>query len=83
MWQRAVDLLVYDWFSPSDKSDLGRMLNFFIYDFFKVSVLIVAVVFVVSLLRTFVSRARLKELMNRRRFGTGCLIAAMFGAVTP
>ena len=60
----------------------GTMVQFFLYDTIKISVLLAALIFVVAVLRTFIPAGRLRQWMNLPG-GGGYVAAALFGAVTP
>ncbi|MFA6918397.1 MAG: permease [Candidatus Gracilibacteria bacterium] len=83
MFQYLADLLTYDLFGLVAQTKIGSSLNFFIYDSLKIFFLIFVVVSFISFARTFFSSSKLKNLMEKSRFGLGNLAAAIFGAVTP
>lgn len=83
MFQYFADLLTYDLFGLTAGTKLGSSLNFFIYDTLKIFFLIFAVVSFISFVRTFFSTSKLRNIMEKSRFGLGNLAAATFGAVTP
>jgi hypothetical protein len=61
----------------------GEALHFFIFEVPKVLMLLLAVVFVMGVVHTFVSPERTKALLSGRRTGIGNLMAAALGIVTP
>jgi len=61
----------------------GEAVAFLLYDFPKVVLLLTLVVFTVTFLQTFVSPARVRDALSRRRAGLGNLLAALFGIITP
>jgi len=62
---------------------LGDAAAFFFYDAPKVLLLLVLVVFLVTFLQTFVSPARVRGALSRRRSGLGNALASLFGIITP
>ena len=56
---------------------------FFLYEAPKVLMLLVAIVFVVGIVRTFFDPARTRRLLSGRRAITGNILAALLGIVTP
>jgi uncharacterized membrane protein YraQ (UPF0718 family) len=62
---------------------LGEALHFFFYDTPKVMLLLVAVVFVMGIVHTYVSPERTRMLLSGRRSGIGNVVAAVLGIVTP
>ena len=83
MLKTFTDFVTYEIFKLAEGSHAAASLNFFIYDTVKILLLIFAVIFVISLVRTFLNAARLRGLMETSRFGLGNLAAALFGAITP
>jgi len=64
-------------------SRLGDTLQFFFYDTPKVLLLLAGIVFVMGIVHTFVSPERTRALLSGRRLGTGNVMAAGLGIVTP
>lgn len=62
---------------------LGSALRFFIYEVPKVLMLLLAVVFAMGVVHTFVSPERTRALLSGRRTGVGNVMAAALGIVTP
>ncbi len=61
----------------------GAAVEFFLYDTPKVLILLVLVVFVVGVIRSFFTPARTRVLLAGRRESLGNLLAACLGIVTP
>ncbi len=61
----------------------GESLHFFFYEIPKVLMLLTAVVFVMGVIHTFISPERTRELLAKRRAGSGNALAALLGMVTP
>ncbi|MCA9882920.1 MAG: permease [Anaerolineae bacterium] len=68
-------------FSPDDP--LGQSLNFFLYDVPKILLLLSGMIFLISLLQTFMDTQKVRALVEKRGTGIGNLMAALFGALTP
>lgn len=64
-------------------SRFGESLAFFLYDVPKILLLLSAMVFVISIIRTFFSPERTRALLGGKREGVGNIFAAMLGIVTP
>ncbi|MFA6039036.1 MAG: permease [Candidatus Peribacteraceae bacterium] len=64
------------------ESHLGAAIHFFIADILKIFLLLIAIVFTVSVLRTFLPPERIRRFLSGRRM-TGHLFAGLFGIVTP
>ncbi|MBI2214892.1 MAG: permease [Acidobacteria bacterium] len=62
---------------------LGASMEFFLFEVPKVLLLLVAVVFVVGVLRTYLTPERARRLLAGRREAGGNVLAAVFGVATP
>jgi hypothetical protein len=67
----------------SRQTHLGEALHFFIYDTPKVLLLLTGIVFVMGIVHTFISPERTRAFLSGRRLGTGNVLAAALGIVTP
>jgi len=61
----------------------ASMLHFFSYDTVKITLLLSGIIFVVTVLRSFMSIERTRALLGGRREGVGNVLAASLGVVTP
>lgn len=78
----------WDWFVGDAlgldlDSRLGSGVHFFLYDTVKIALLLVGIIFVVTVLRSFMSVERTRALLGGRREGVGNVMAAGLGVVTP
>ncbi|WP_225752606.1 permease [Actinotalea sp. Marseille-Q4924] len=64
-------------------SRLGSGVHFFLYDTVKIALLLVGIIFVVTVLRSFMSVERTRALLGGKREGVGNVMAAGLGVVTP
>lgn len=64
-------------------SRLGESLAFFFYDVPKLLLLLTGMIFVISLVQTFIDVQKVRAIVEKRGEGVGNLLAAFFGAVTP
>jgi hypothetical protein len=62
---------------------VGGAVEFFFYDTVKIALLLTGIIFVVTVLRSFMSVERTRALLGGRREGAGNLVAAGLGVVTP
>jgi uncharacterized membrane protein YraQ (UPF0718 family) len=62
---------------------LGDSVLFFVYDVTKITLLLSGIIFVVTILRSFMSVERTRALLGGRREGVGNAAAAGLGVVTP
>ena len=65
------DWLLYDAFGMDRGARLAGSLHFFLYDTVKIALLLVGIIFVVTVLRTFMSVERTRALLGGRREGVG------------
>jgi len=83
MWQESIDVLVYEWLQLPQGEKLSDALNFFIYDTVKILFLLIVIIFIVTLLRSYFSTEKVREYLSRRHEYTGNVLAALFGIITP
>lgn len=81
--QSAADWLAYGLLALERGSHLGESLAFFFYDVPKLLLLLSGMIFVISLLQTFIDTQKVRALVEKRGEGLGNLMAAFFGAITP
>ncbi len=77
------DRIVYDWLAFEEGSHLGDAIHFFLYDTSKILLLLAGIIFVVTVLRSFMSVERTRALLGGRREGLGNIAAAGLGVATP
>lgn len=64
-------------------SRLGSGIHFFWYDSVKIALLLIGIIFLITVLRSFMSVERTRALLGGRREGVGNVLAAGLGVVTP
>ncbi|MCB0917752.1 MAG: permease [Actinobacteria bacterium] len=79
LWTR----LFVDLFGMGATDRLTETLVFFCYDTIKIALLLTGIIFVVTVLRSFMSVERTRRLLGGRREGLGNVMAAGLGVVTP
>ncbi|MGE5765485.1 MAG: permease [Mycobacterium leprae] len=77
------DRVVYRWAGLDEQSRLGSAAHFFLADTVKIVLLLVGIIFVVTVLRSFITLERTRDLLGGRREGVGNVMAAGLGVVTP
>ncbi len=77
------DRLVYDVAGLDPRSRLGEAVHFFVFDTTKILLLLGGIIFIVTVLRSFVTIERTRALLGGRREGVGNVAAAGLGVVTP
>jgi hypothetical protein len=78
-WNR----LLFDVVGLDPATRLGETIRFFVFDMTKILLLLIAIVFVVTVLRSFMSLERTRALLGGRREGVANVAAAGLGVVTP
>jgi uncharacterized membrane protein YraQ (UPF0718 family) len=81
--QPMADWLTYTLLGLSPLTAAGSAVNFFLYDTPKLLLLLSCMIFVITLLQSFIPPDRVKRLVSHQRAGVGNLMAAAFGALTP
>jgi uncharacterized membrane protein YraQ (UPF0718 family) len=79
----AFDWLVYRGLGLPAGTRLADAVHFFLFDSVKIVLLLVGIIFVVTVLRSFFSVERTRALLGGRREGAGNALAAGLGVVTP
>jgi len=77
------DWLAFRLMGLTPASRLGDAVRFFLFDTAKIVLLLVAIIFAVTVLRSFFSVERTRALLGGRREGVGNVLAAGLGVVTP
>ncbi len=77
------DLVVYDVVGLDPDTRLGEAVHFFVYDTTKILLLLGGIIFIVTVLRSFVTIERTRALLGGRSEGLGNVAAAGLGVVTP
>ncbi|HRY08997.1 MAG TPA: permease [Candidatus Nanopelagicales bacterium] len=77
------DWLIYSALGLSPESAAGSALHFFGYDVVKITLLLVGIIFIVTVLRSFMSLERTRALLGGKREGAGNVMAAGLGVITP
>jgi hypothetical protein len=81
--QAVADLITYRLLALDPASHLGSALNFFIYDVPKILLLLSGMIFLITLLRTFITPEQTRRWLGGKREGVGNILAAGVGVVTP
>ncbi len=77
------DWLTYDVFNLTAKTLLAEAINFFIYDTIKIFILLAVIIFVVSIIRSFLPPEETRKILSRKNKYLGNFIAASLGIITP
>lgn len=75
--------LTYTIFSISHETLLGEAVKFFIADVAKIFILLAVIIFIVSMIRSFLPAEKIRTILTQKyKFG-GNILAALFGIITP
>ncbi len=77
------DRVLYDVFGMAPDERLTETLHFFLYDTIKIALLLSGIIFVITILRSYMSVERTRALLGGRREGVGNVMAAGLGVITP
>ena len=83
MFQTFADYMTYQVFKLEVGTQLAGAVDFFIYDTLKIFFMLMVIIFVVSIIRTYFSPERTKQLLSHKREFLGNIMAALLGVVTP
>lgn len=81
--QPVTDWLIDSVFGMTKGAHLTEALRFFIFEFPKVLMLLVLIIFLVGILRSFFTPERTRKALEGKRTFTGNVMAALLGIVTP
>ena len=81
--QPLTDFLTEQVFGLEKGNHLTETIRFFIFEFPKVIMLLVLIVFIVGIIRSFFSPERTRKLLAGKRTFTGNVLASLLGIVTP
>jgi len=83
MFQTFADYMAYEVFQIERGTQLAGAVDFFIYDTLKIFFMLIVIIFFVSIIRTYFSPDRTKQLLSHKREFLGNIMAALLGIVTP
>ncbi|MDD3101912.1 MAG: permease [Patescibacteria group bacterium] len=81
--QLLADWLTYDIFGITPKTLLAGAVNFFIFDTIKIFILLTIIIFVVSIIRSFLPPEKIRNILSHKHKFVGNILAALFGIITP
>ena len=80
---RISGFIVYDIFKMDPDKHITEAIRFFIYEVPKVMMLLVLIIFLVGLIRTFFSPEKTRKALEGKSLFAGNVMAALLGIVTP
>ncbi|MDQ1264835.1 MAG: uncharacterized protein QG559_1836 [Campylobacterota bacterium] len=82
-WQELSGFFVFELFGVQKESAMGEALHFFLYDTIKIFILLIAIIFMVSFLRTYFNTEKVRVYLQGKSEFSGNILAAFFGIITP
>ncbi|MCT7615450.1 permease [Aliarcobacter butzleri] len=76
-------IFVFDILGLSKGTHLGEALNFFIYDTIKIFILLITIIYMVTLLRSYFPVEKARDYLSGKHKIVGHIMAAIFGIITP
>jgi uncharacterized membrane protein YraQ (UPF0718 family) len=81
--QEIADFIVFRIFQMAPEKHMTETLRFFIYEVPKVMMLLVLIIFIVGIVRTYFSPEKTRNALEGKSLFTGNVMAALLGIVTP
>lgn len=81
--QIFADWLTYNIFGIAQKTLLASAVNFFIFDTIKIFILMSVIIFIVSIIRSFLPPEKIRYILSHKNKYTGNIVASLLGIITP
>ena len=81
--QWFADWLTYRVFFITPKTLLAGAVNFFIFDTLKIFILLAVIIFVVSIIRSYLPPEKIRNILAHKNKYTGNIAASLLGIITP
>ncbi len=81
--QLLADWLTYSVFNIIPNTTLASAANFFIYDTIKIFILLSVIIFIVSIIRSYLPPEKIRSILSRKNKIAGNIIASLLGIITP
>ncbi|MDX9912998.1 MAG: permease [Candidatus Moranbacteria bacterium] len=81
--QLLADWLTYSVFNITPETLLAEAINFFIFDTIKIFILLIVIIFVVSIIRSFLPPERIRKILSHEKKYFGNILASLLGIITP
>jgi hypothetical protein len=77
------DWITYDIFAITPHTLLAEAINFFIFDTVKILILLSVIIFIVSIIRSFLPQEKVRDILSHKHAYAGNLLAGLLGIITP
>lgn len=81
--QLLSDWLTYSVFGIAQKTLLAGAVDFFIYDTVKIFILLSVIIFIVSIIRSYLPPEKIRAVLSHKNKYTGNIVASLLGIITP
>ena len=81
--EMITNILIYDIANLSKGTHLSEAIHFFVFEVPKVMLLLVLIVFVVGIIRTYFSPERTRKILGGKKLFAGNVLSSLLGIVTP
>lgn len=81
--QLFADWLTYSVFGIAETTFLANAINFFIFDTIKIFLLLAVIIFVVSIIRSFLPPEKIRTILSSEKKYFGNVLASLLGIITP
>ncbi|NLC27674.1 MAG: permease [Campylobacteraceae bacterium] len=83
MWEKLSAWIVFELFGLESNTHFGDTIHFFLYDTIKIFVLLISIIYIVSLLRSYFPVEVARKYIAGKNKIMSHILAALFGVVTP
>lgn len=83
LWESFSGFIVFELLGIDAQSHFGAALHFFLFDTVKIFILIVTIIYLVTLLRSYFPIERVRDYISGKNKIVGHIFAAFFGMLTP
>ncbi|WP_321289351.1 permease [uncultured Sunxiuqinia sp.] len=81
--QWLADLITYGVFHMNPEAHLTQAVNFFLYEVPKVILLLILIIFIIGIIRSYFSAEKTRKVLEGKSLFTGNVMASLLGIVTP
>ncbi|WP_419763933.1 MAG: permease [Arcobacter sp.] len=82
-WEKFVDYFVYNLLGLDKNDHMATSFHFFIYDTIKIFILLITIIYLVTLLRSYFPIEKARDYLSGKHKTIGHVMAAIFGVITP
>ncbi|MDY0116457.1 MAG: permease [Sulfurimonadaceae bacterium] len=83
IWESWSGSIIFELLRFDSEGHLGKALHFFLYDTIKIFILLIAIVYAVTLLRSYFPVEKVRDYISGKHKLVGHVFAALFGMLTP